>query len=121
MPLPMLAYLDALGESAAVQTLAAEALRENPAEKVVFCDIFTLRAILLAQTLCMRAKLKDLAHWRDWTRRNRASMVHFAADRSDPLPGVMHRLSELYLGFRAAPRFVRTMLAATPASSREEL
>jgi predicted ATP-grasp superfamily ATP-dependent carboligase len=116
LPLPMLAYLDALGETAAVRTLAAEALRENPAEKIVFCDKFTLNAILLAQTLCMRAQLKDLAQWRDWTRRNRARMVHFAADRSDPMPGVIHILSELNLGFRAAPRFVRTMLASSPPS-----
>ena len=39
----------------------------------------------------------------------------FAADRSDPLPGVMHRL-RIVSGFRAAPRFVRTMLASSPAS-----
>ena len=64
----------------------------------------------------MRTEFKDLTQWLGWTRRNRARMVHFAADRSDPLPGVMHRLSELYLGFRAAPRFVRTMLASSPAS-----
>lgn len=118
LPLPMLAYLDALGETDALHTLAATAGRENPAEKVVFCDSFTLHAILLAQALCMRARLKDLAHWRSWARQNRAHMVHFASDHSDPMPGIIHILSELYLGFRAAPRFVRTMLPSSPLVAR---
>ena len=114
----MLAYLDALGETDALHTLAATAGRENPAEKVVFCDNFTLHAILLAQALCMRARLKDLAHWQSWARQNRAHMVHFASDHSDPMPGIIHILSELYLGFRAAPRFVRTMLPSSPLVAR---
>lgn len=119
LPLPMLAYLDALGETEAVRTLAAEAEHEAPAGKVVFSDNFTLHVILLAQTLCMRARLKDLAYWRGWARQNRARMVHFASDRSDPMPGIIHILSEIYLGFRAAPRFVRTMLPSSPLVARE--
>jgi D-aspartate ligase len=118
LPLPMLAYLDALGETDAVRTLAAEALRENPEEKAVFCDNFTLHAILLAQMLCLRAGPKDLAHWRGWVRQNRAHMVHLASSRSDPMPGVLHILSEIYLGCRAAPRFVRTMLPSSPMVAR---
>ncbi|MGO4404386.1 ATP-grasp domain-containing protein [Bosea sp. RAF48] len=118
LPMPMLAYLDALGETDAVRALAAEAQHESPAEKVVFCDNFTLHAILLAQTLCMRASLKDLAYWRGWARQNRAQMVHFASDRNDPMPGIIHILSEIYLGFRAAPRFVRTMLPSSPLVAR---
>lgn len=118
LPLPMLAYLDALGEAEAVRTLAAEAQAEDPAEQVVFCDNFTLHAILLAQALCLRARLKDLAYWRGWTKRNRAHMVHLASDPDDPMPGFVHVLSELYLGFRAAPRFVRTMLPSSPLVAR---
>lgn len=119
LPLPMLAYLDALGEAEAVRTLAAEAQQEDPAEKVVFCDTFTLHAILLAQTLCLRARPRDLAHWLAWAAQNRARMVHLASDPDDPMPGIIHILSELYLGFRAAPRFVRTMLPSSPLVARE--
>ncbi len=119
LPLPMLAYLDALGEAEAVRTLAAEAQHEDPAEKVVFCDTFTLHAILLAQTLCLRARPRHLAHWLAWAAQNRARMVHLASDPDDPMPGVIHILSELYLGFRAAPRFVRTMLPSSPMVARE--
>lgn len=119
MPMPMLAYLDALGEAEAVRALAIEAQDENPTEKVVFCDKFTLHAILLAQTLCMRARLEDLAHWRSWVKQNRAHMVRFASDLGDPVPGIIHVLSEIYLGFRAAPRFVRTMLPSSPLVARE--
>ncbi|MBN9081977.1 MAG: ATP-grasp domain-containing protein [Rhizobiales bacterium 62-17] len=118
LPLPMLAYLDALGETDAVRALAAEAQHEDPTEKTAFCDNFTLHAILLAQTLCMRIRLEDLAHWRRWARQNRAHMVHFASNRQDPMPGIVHILSELYLGFRAAPRFVRTMLPSAPPIAR---
>lgn len=119
LPLPMLAYLDALGEAEAVRTLAAEAQHEDPAEKVVFCDTFTLRAILLAQTLCLRARPRDLAHWLAWAAQNRTRMVHWASDPDDPMPSIIHILSELYLGFRAAPRFVRTMLPSSPLVARE--
>ena len=48
MPLPLLACLDAAGETALLREAVAKAQEEDD-EQTVFCDRFTLRAILLAQ------------------------------------------------------------------------
>jgi hypothetical protein len=34
--------------------------------------------------------------------------VDFAADASDPRPGIIHALSETYLGIKAFPRLLRS-------------
>jgi hypothetical protein len=63
MPLPLLACLDVLGKTTSLREEAAKAQVENN-EQAVFCDGFTLRAILLAQTMTARISRKDRAHWR---------------------------------------------------------
>ena len=49
MPLPLLACLDAAGETTSLREAVAKAQTEDD-EQTVFCDRFTLRAILFAQT-----------------------------------------------------------------------
>jgi hypothetical protein len=73
----------------------------------VFCDSFTLRAILLAKTLSFRSSPEERTHWRDWRRKHAAHMVDFAFDRRDPMPGLIHALSETYLGMKSIRRFLR--------------
>ena len=40
--------------------------------------------------------------------------VDAAADPSDPAPGIVHALSEISLGLRAIPRFLRSSSAVLP-------
>ena len=51
-PLPLLAYLDAVGNTAALRDAVAMAQAEDECtENVAFYDRFTLGALLLAQTM----------------------------------------------------------------------
>jgi predicted ATP-grasp superfamily ATP-dependent carboligase len=116
MPLPLLAYLDAAGEKAALREAVAKAQTFDQNLPVVFYDRFTLRAILAAKTLTGRVTLKERAGWRAWTEQHAQQSVDFAADNEDRMPGIIHALSEIYLGLRSFPRFLRS----TPRTTRAE-
>jgi hypothetical protein len=106
MPLPLLACLGAAGQTSELRDAVthAQTAEDLPA---VFCDSFTLRAILLAKTLSFRSSPEERTHWRDWRRKHAAHMVDFAFDRRDPMPGLIHALSETYLGMKSIRRFLR--------------
>jgi D-aspartate ligase len=114
MPLPLLACLDAASETAALREAVAKAQAEDEGDQTVFCDRFTLRAILFAQAMTGRISHERLAYWRAWMKRHAAHAVDLAADDSDPMPGVIHALSEIYLGLKSFPRFLRLTPRASP-------
>jgi D-aspartate ligase len=107
MPLPFLACLEAAGETASLRDAVVQAQVDEDTE-TIFCDRFTLHAILLAQTMTGRISGKDRAYWRGWLRRHETSVVDYAADESDPLPLFIHALSDTYLGLKSLPRFFRS-------------
>lgn len=115
MPLPLFACLEAAGEVAALREAVAKAQTDHD-EQVAFCDRFTLRAILLAQTMTGRISSKDRAYWRNWIWQHAGHSVDFVADEYDRIPELIHVLSEIYLGLRSFPRFLRlTPRASTQA------
>jgi hypothetical protein len=95
MPLPLFACLDASGHTATLRDAVAEAQAEDHSSTTVFCDRFTLEAILFAQSITSRISRKELAYWRSWTKQNAARAVDVAADPSDCVPGLVHTLSEV--------------------------
>jgi hypothetical protein len=107
MPLPLLACLDAINATDALREEVARAQAEDD-ERAVFCNCFTLRAILLARVLTARISRKELSAWRGWMKEHAGHAVDFAADRSDLMPSVIHALSEFYLGLKSLPRFMQT-------------
>jgi D-aspartate ligase len=118
MPLPLLACLDAAGETISLRDAVAKAQTENN-EQTVLCDRFTLRAMLFAQTVTARITHKDLAYWRAWTKQHAAHAVDVAADDSDPMPGAIHALSEIYLGIKSLPQFLRSTPRVSPKTPNE--
>jgi D-aspartate ligase len=106
MPLPLFACLDAAGATEALREAVMKA-QANDKQKV-FYDRFTLRAILLAQAMTGRASKKNRAYWRAWMKQHAIHAVDFAAADDDPVPAVIHALSEIYLGLKSFPRFMRT-------------
>lgn len=123
MPLPLLACLDASGDTASLREAVGKA-QAHDNERIVFCDGFALRAMLFAQTVTGRISHKDRAYWRVWIREHAADAVDFAADGSDPIPRVIHALSEIYLGIKALPQFMRSTelgSALTPQPVIQEL
>jgi predicted ATP-grasp superfamily ATP-dependent carboligase len=114
MPLPLFAYLNAIGDTRALGEAVAKAQAAGEDDPAVFYDHFTLRAILAAKTLTGRLSFKERARWRAWTKEHAGHSVDFAIDRKDRMPGVIHGLSEIYLGVRAFRRF----LHSTPRAAR---
>lgn len=108
MPLPLLAYLDAANETSALESAVAEAQKAHSTARVVFRDRFTLHAILVAQTLTSRISRLNRSYWHSWMKNNAAYAVDAAADKTDPMPGIIHALSEITLGLKSFPRFLRT-------------
>jgi D-aspartate ligase len=116
MPLPLFACLEAAGEIATLREAVAKAQADHD-DQAVFCDRFTLRAILLAQTMTARISPEYRSYWRNWLKRHSGHAVDFAADESDPVPEIIHVLSEIYLGIKSFPRFLRS----TPRASVQTL
>ena len=73
----------------------------------VFCDRFTLQAMLFARVLTRRISRDELTRWRRWLRYHASHCVDVAAASGDPLPRIVHVLSEILLGLRAFRRFLR--------------
>jgi len=110
MPLPLFAYLDAMGKTAELREAVELAKKEEQGRPAVFYDRFTLRAILAAKTLTGRISREECRYWIAWMKQHADHSVDFAADRSDRIPGVIHVLSETVLGLKALRRF----LGSTP-------
>jgi predicted ATP-grasp superfamily ATP-dependent carboligase len=108
MPLPLFAYLDAAGETAALRDAVESAKAVDQDTPFIFYDHFTLRAILAAKMLTGRISLKERANWQAWIKDHAGHSVDFAIDSKDRMPGIIHALSEIYLGVRAFPRFLRS-------------
>ena len=106
MPLPLLACLGASGQTSELRDAVTHA-QQTEDLPAVFCDSFTMRAILLAKTLSFRSSPAERTHWRNWKRKHAAHMVDFAFDWRDPMPGLVHALSESYLGLKSIRRFLR--------------
>jgi D-aspartate ligase len=117
MPLPLLAFLDATGQTDALRYALAKARIERT-QKFVFCDRFTLRAILIAQALFGRVPRHERVQWQRWLSRHSASVIDVASDRLDPMPMYVHALSEISLGLKALPRF---LLAKSTKSFGEDV
>jgi D-aspartate ligase len=108
MSLPMLAWMNAAGEREALQAAVAAAQVAPPkSSATVFCDQFTLRALLLAKSLTRRISREELSYWRSWMKCNSATCVDVAASHDDPWPRLIHIISEIFLGLRAFRRFLR--------------
>lgn len=107
MPLPLLACLEAAGKTAELREAVAKAQAVRDDELTLYCDRFTLWAILTARRLTGRISRDELAYWRGWSRQGHARLVDVAVDEQDPMPGRIHALSELSFGLKALPRFLR--------------
>jgi predicted ATP-grasp superfamily ATP-dependent carboligase len=106
MPLPLLACLDAAGEREALRK-AVSAARQDHDARTVFCDGFTLRAILTARMLTGRITRQELSYWRDWIRQPGAHVVDVVKDERDSIPAYIHALSEIGRGIRSIGKFLR--------------
>ncbi len=118
MPLPLMAYLDAAGRRAELKALVAQSQEANHHAPAVFYDRFTLCALLAAKTLTGRASSGELSYWRRWMRQHAGHSVDFAFEPLDPMPGLIHALSEVLLGILAFRKFLRSTTRTRSAAPR---
>jgi predicted ATP-grasp superfamily ATP-dependent carboligase len=105
MPLPLFAFLDATGQHEALRN-AVVAARSADGPGPVFCDRFTLKAILFANAIFRRASSAERRKWHQWLEQHSDNAIDVALDEQDKLPGVIHAFSEVFLGLKALPRFL---------------
>ena len=106
MPLPLLAYPDAIGDKERLREVVANA-RAAEEVKLHLCDGFTMNAILLAKTAIARISFETRSYWRAWMRSNQPYLMDVAMDKTDPMPGIVHAFWETFLGLKAVPFFLR--------------
>jgi predicted ATP-grasp superfamily ATP-dependent carboligase len=117
LPLPALACLGALDDKAELHQAVAKALAANDNQPRVLYDRFTLHAMLVAMYVTSRISRDDFAYWGAWAKQNAAHAIDVVAAKEDPMPGVIHALSETFRGVRAIRRFSRSIPRLSPAHS----
>ncbi len=108
LPLPLLACLGALGEASELRDAVARAQFVTDDSTMVLYDRFTLHALLAAMYMTSRLSYKDLRYWKDWSKRSGTRVIDVAVDKEDMMPGIIHALSEIYLGTKAIQRFFKS-------------
>jgi D-aspartate ligase len=106
LPLPLLLYLDAIGDREALDAALERAQIKAEHQKAVLFDGFTMRAILTAKTMTLRSTKNERLYWKSWRKRNSSHSMDVAVDKSDRMPGIIHAISEIYLGLKALPEFL---------------
>ena len=106
LPLPVFAYLAAIGDEAALATLSEEAHGHDTAGSA-YCFQFGHQMLLTLRRLAGTSSAAESERWKVWNVRNRERMVDASADAEDWLPGVVHATAELWRAARYARGYVR--------------
>lgn len=86
MPLPLLVYLGALGDQAALEAQVRAAAEQVERPVSAYCNRMVLGMMIAADTLANPARAR---HWRSWRDRHHGSIVDAAFEQGDRLPGVL--------------------------------
>ena len=115
LPLPLLAYADALGRPAGLEEVVQQRLAAAPAVSDrsngrVYVDLFSLRLILAAQRLSGALSSAEGRKWSDWYRQHRAQCIYAAMDANDRIPAVLAAIQLLIRHGRHPRNFVKSMV-----------
>jgi len=109
LPLPLLAYYDALGHADRVQEIAATLAPDRPAARV-YVDLFSLRILLLAQHLSGALSVAERQQWTDWYTAHRDRCTYAVIDATDKLPAWLNAVYLLTRYARHPRAFFRTLV-----------
>ena len=109
MDLPLLAYCDAVGVGAGVDSVLAAARGPSSAARV-YCHRFILEVMLRAQRLSGRMSLDEATRWRGWLRQHATNVSDAVADREDVVPWGIDVLAHVSEYARHPRAFVRAMV-----------
>ena len=106
LSLPTLAYLDALGELAAVEQDCQSLGSRDDQTGRVFIDLLSLRTLLVAQRLSGALSADDRRHWKDWYERHRGNATFAVLDKADRLPAWLAAVHHAVASIRHPRKFV---------------
>jgi D-aspartate ligase len=109
VPLPLLAYADALGDRAAFAALVAQARAPRPSRPSACCHRFLFELMLRGQSLSGRLPHGEAQRWQRWWTEHRAAATDAVADAGDPLPWGVDVMSHLFLIARHPRSSFRTL------------
>ena len=96
MPLARLCYYDAIGDSARLAALVAQA-QSAPDKPLYLRDGFTMALLLFVRSLAGSVSNADRARWRAWSRH---PMIDLIRSADDPLVWPVHMVSEVSLALK---------------------
>lgn len=106
LPLPVFAYLAALGDRGRLDALVAEAARFD-SRGYRYAFRFAQRLQLRLRRLAGTSSASDVARWARWMDGEGGRLVDPAEDPADPAPGRVQKLSELWAAARHARAYLR--------------
>jgi predicted ATP-grasp superfamily ATP-dependent carboligase len=109
LPLPQLAYAEALGHHGEVARLLESTRRVETGTTRGFCNRFGLEVLVAAKRATGRMSHDDAARWRAWCDERNGNLVDAVADRDDPRPFAFEVAAQLYGYLRHPLSFVRTI------------
>jgi predicted ATP-grasp superfamily ATP-dependent carboligase len=110
LPLPRLAYTDALGDEAGLASLSAAARAWRGPEPRVYCHRFLFELLLRGQRLSNRISETEELRWREWWKDHRANATDAVADADDLAPWLVDVVSHVASCARHPRSFVRSMV-----------
>lgn len=110
LPLALLAYHAARGETERVKALFDEAAAWRPTGEEVYCHKTMLDLVLTLQGLSGQMSLADVTHWRRWHKDHRPHATDAVRDRDDRVPALVDAASWVRHFARHPRSFVRSFV-----------
>ena len=110
LPLPLLAYEHALGESTAFRRAADRLRGAAPDDGAAYMHRLRFEALMHGQRLSRLMSAAEVRQWRTWQSERRTRTVDAVLDRRDPLPAVLDYLAFCRDTIRHPRASVRTNL-----------
>lgn len=110
IPVPLLAYLSAIGDRDAL--LAAAAKASAAARRLdgwIYCPRFETSFWLRMLAVAGRLETGEAARWRGWCRDGRGRLVDPARDADDPMPGLVDGARVVWRSLRHPRSFWRAL------------
>jgi len=110
LPLPLFVVAAALGDRAALDRLAVEAMLSAEPRGRVFSHWLDLRVMVMGQRLCGAMTPVEAARWQRWSEEHRGLTIDAVWDDTDRLPTLFDVTARLHDWLRHPRSFVRRTL-----------
>jgi len=111
LPLPLLAYYEALGHQQMLQRTIEEAMVVSPEpHDRAFVDLFALRILLIGQGLSGALSPEEKQRWTDWYNRHRDRCTYAVLDSDDRVPAFLAGLQLVVRHGRHPRHFITSMV-----------